>query len=572
VWGDFDKIWMAGNANASMLAYSPAFDAWTQGEDFDAGICANASVSYPNWDVPLALTSATRLAAGVTAISSAPTAGGTGYTIGDVLTIAAPGTGATVRVTSIAPGGVVTGLELVHTGTATGYTVATGKATTGGTGTGCTVGVTAVGVTSLVTVATNHFFKVGDTVQIKGATVAQWNASFTILGVPGITTFCVVTTAAAALAAANAQSTTQIVDASQNWVPGEHVGRLVHLCVAGQAPTSQIRWITANTATTLTVATITAGVNGTSKYIIYDSKIFGVDDKSKVENKYGRGWATSGSTTTLTDSSKNWVPNSWVNYYFKVEAGAGYGSGRILITSNTETTLTYATQTFTPDATTKYEIADSWGLVTTGSTTTIAEVTNKNHIVNQWAGKRVRITCGLGVGQEASVTSNTADTLTTGTIVAPDATSSYAILGAPAKGAGIELIWIWGGTNAAQKGRGMFLPRGSLSNTADFYDIPTGRWRYGYFYSPQAELFTTGSCYAYDGVDTVYCSKTVAGYPMRIFAYDMTTNQLRGAFQSTVLQSTATVGNVMEIVTGGEFKFLYFMQATGSIFQRALIF
>lgn len=62
--------------------------------------------------------------------------------------------------------------------------------------------------------------------------------------------------------------------------------------VAGIAPTSQIRWIVSNTATVLTVATITAGVNGTSKYTIYDSKIFGVDNQRKETNMSGYGHAT----------------------------------------------------------------------------------------------------------------------------------------------------------------------------------------------------------------------------------------------------------------------------------------
>src|SRR5262249_42713239 len=77
----------------------------------------------------------------VTTLASAPTAGGAGYTTGDVLTITTGGSGATCRVTTVAAG-AVTAVTLVKPGI--GYTTGTGKATTGGSGSGCTVNITAV--------------------------------------------------------------------------------------------------------------------------------------------------------------------------------------------------------------------------------------------------------------------------------------------------------------------------------------------------------------------------------------------------------------------------------------------
>jgi hypothetical protein len=65
--------------------------------------------------------------------------GGTGYTLYDTLTVAAPpgGTSATVQVTGIInPGGIVFGVTFVTYGS--GYSAGT-YATTGGTGTGCTL-------------------------------------------------------------------------------------------------------------------------------------------------------------------------------------------------------------------------------------------------------------------------------------------------------------------------------------------------------------------------------------------------------------------------------------------------
>jgi uncharacterized phage protein gp47/JayE len=71
-------------------------------------------------------------------------AGGTGYVVGDVLTVAG-GTGGQLKVAAVAAG-VVTALAFIVPGT--GYAIATGSATTGGTGTGCTVNITAIGATT----------------------------------------------------------------------------------------------------------------------------------------------------------------------------------------------------------------------------------------------------------------------------------------------------------------------------------------------------------------------------------------------------------------------------------------
>ena len=81
--------------------------------------------------------------------------GGTGYTVGDVLTIA-DGTGGTVTVAT-APGGVVGTVTVTTSGY--GYSVAT-HATSGGTGGGnCTIGVATL---KTATVAQNYTFSVGD--------------------------------------------------------------------------------------------------------------------------------------------------------------------------------------------------------------------------------------------------------------------------------------------------------------------------------------------------------------------------------------------------------------------------
>jgi len=77
----------------------------------------------------------------ISSITTVPVAKGSGYKVGDTLSVNG-GTGGTVRVTQISTGGVVESLELVTSGTS--YEVET-KTTTGGTGGGCTVAVATIG-------------------------------------------------------------------------------------------------------------------------------------------------------------------------------------------------------------------------------------------------------------------------------------------------------------------------------------------------------------------------------------------------------------------------------------------
>lgn len=76
-------------------------------------------------------------------------AGGTDYVVGDVVGIVKSGASAGfAKVTTVAAG-VVTGIAVIQGQQGTGYAVASDLATTGGTGTGLTVNITAIGETPL---------------------------------------------------------------------------------------------------------------------------------------------------------------------------------------------------------------------------------------------------------------------------------------------------------------------------------------------------------------------------------------------------------------------------------------
>lgn len=569
---DKDKFYLTGNGQSMLLQYDVDSDLVLQGAKSDDGLALNLSAQFNGLDTPpVGITSGTRNATGITSVGIS--VAGTGYVVGEVITLAT-GTNGKVIVTSISTGGVVTGVSLFSAGF--GYSVATfAQTVTTGVGTGFVASVTAIGVVCNVVTSVNHNFKIGDVVKIKGD--ANYGANYTIIGTNTLTSFDFVTASAGSMVASASNSATLIVDCTKNWTVNEHVGKIIQTHLVGIAGAVQPRVITANTATTITVATITTAlVNGTGRYIIVDQSMFGRDEQYKDPTKANVGVASSGSTTTLVDTSKNWNVNQWAGARLRIKAGTGRDA-YLTITSNTATTLTYATQTFTPDTTTMYIIQDCFGTCTgVGSTTTLVDTT-KNWAVNQWAGKRVRITGGAGFGLTASaneilILSNTSNTLTFTAItgLAPDATTTYTILSTQARGAGIELIWLFGGTSA---GKYLVSPRGGNSNTFDKYDITKETFEYGFYIQPQTDVFGAGSYYAYDGDDTIYMSPAVATGAVQYVSYfNVNNNKVYGFGAVPTIQGAGVIGNRMEIITSGSgIDYLYFVKNSGTELYRAPI-
>lgn len=561
VYGDTNSIWFAGNGNSSIIKYHVEADLWTSGDFFDYGVACNASVQQ-GLGISFAISTATRQTTSVTSINTTPIAGGTGYSIGDVLTLSSGGANAQVTVESIGINGVVTSVSLRKVGT--GYSVAT-SAVTGGTGSGCTVAVLTVGTTGRIATVVSVPFAVGESVTVKGLTEAAWNTTYTILTTDSTTTFEFIITATASGTATSSQSTTVLVDSSQNWDVNEHTGKLVGIYAAGVAGAAQIRRITSNTATTITLTgSITAATNGTSRYAIFDIAAIGKATQFSLPTQYGFGYATAGTTTSLTDSTKNWVPGSWVNYRVRITAGTGLGN-EFAITSNTETTLNYTAPGFTPDTTTRYEIMDTFGMATSGSTTTLVDTT-KNWKVNYWAGKRLRFNSGTGQSVEQTIVSNTANTLTFAIGTAPSTDTAYTILDLAPRSSGTELVWTFG-AGCENK---LFVSRGGSTNHFDFININDGTVELAPYVRPNTETFTTGTMYAYDGVQSIYINHNVTN---RIYKYDIITRELTMVGTIPYGHSTATLSNKMEIINGPDnLKFLYVARHTGAEVFRLLLY
>jgi len=144
-----------------------------------------------------------------------------------------------------------------------------------------------------------------------------------------------------------------------------------------------------------------------------------------------RGQASSGSTTTLVDSSASWETNEWVGYEVFIFSGTGAGQvGNIA--SNTATTLTFDSQSTAIDSTSRYEILGFDAGKSTGSNAynTLID-SGKSWTVDRWKNYAVRILYGKGAGQMRRILSNTSTTLTLyrGWNITPDNTSVYSLQG-----------------------------------------------------------------------------------------------------------------------------------------------
>ncbi len=572
IYGETEKMYVVGNGASTMFQYQIEPDVWTNGPYYDYGQTINMSCKYGGQE-PYAINTAVRSTGGISSVDVVPTFGGTNYVVGDILTVSVGSNGA-VRVDNVTPGGVVSAISIYRAGS--GYSTGTGIGTSAGSGSGCTIKIITTSVVARVTLVQNHNFAMGDAITIAGCTEAAWNTAYTVLATNAINAFDIVISATADAAASNSQSVSVMVDASKTWTPHEHIGRIVEINVAGTAPTSQLRRITDNTATTLTLqSNITQASNGTSRYTIEDPEGFGRDEQWKAPALQGHGYATGGSDVSLADTTKTWYANQWLGYKFRIIAGTGVGS-EITITSNTFNTLSYASQSFTPDATTKYILMDTFGLLTGATNTTNATLTDstKNWTANQWSGKRVRLTSGAGTGQEGLITGNTNNTLTIsgvfGTAAGTDTT--FTILGVPPKGAGISLSWIYGGSDTTKNGRYLWCSRGGGSNAFDRYDVTTTMWDYTVFITPQTEVLTTGAMFAYDGYDTLYFTAALATNP-RIYALNVNKLVVNGGSTIPYGNGAATLGNRMEVIsTTDGAKYLYIMRQSGQEWFRTLLF
>ena len=257
-------------------------------------------------------------------------------------------------------------------------------------------------------------------------------------------------------------------------------------------------------------------------------------------NAFATGTATSATGTTLVNSAKTWTTNQWTNYQVRIVSGTGAGQIRT-ISSNTGTTLTVATWTITPDATSVYNIE--------GNDDFIYYLGNNAVTLYRY-----------------SISGNSWSTLS----------PTAARAGAPA--AGMSSHWIYGETNtdwtnesAIINGRRIYSFRGGAGAVLDYYDIAANTWVSALTYAPATETFTTGSKYTYIN-EKLYIQKDATN---RWFEYDFADNMMNGWNTMPVVQGAAIVGDTAFDATyydgATEIHYVYMLMNTSTLMYRQMV-
>lgn len=243
---------------------------------------------------------------------------------------------------------------------------------------------------------------------------------------------------------------------------------------------------------------------GTDARLIATPSIVDGDFKS-----FATGTATSATGTTLTQTGKTWTASQWINSQVRITAGTGAGQIRT-ITANTADTLTVATWTTTPDATSQYAISGNDDFL---------------YLMGNNAVTLYRY----------SISANTWSTLT------PVAAR------AAAPGAGMSGQWVhsvpvsesdWNNESAILNGRYIYSFQGAATGNLHRYDIAGNTWA-TITYSPSTETFTTGTKYALQN-GILYIQKDVTG---RWFAFDFARSELFPWGTMLYPQGAAVVGD-----------------------------
>ncbi len=191
-----------------------------------------------------------------------------------------------------------------------------------------------------------------------------------------------------------------------------------------------------------------------------DTQTFSITAHNNAPAPLGAGTATAGAAGSLDDTGKVWTANAFGGYTVYITAGTGAGQQRT-VTTNTPTRLNVFPNWVTnPNATSAYVIINPPGTnvtpskAPTAATTTTVTDTTSAWTVNQWAGWTVNILSGTGNGQLATITSNTATTLTVSPAftTAPDLTSRYLINLTGTAGLGTGTATAGGNTTVTQTG------------------------------------------------------------------------------------------------------------------------
>lgn len=258
------------------------------------------------------------------------------------------------------------------------------------------------------------------------------------------------------------------------------------------------------------------------------------------DDVFATGTATSATTTTLVNSAKTWTASQWINYQVRIVSGTGIGQVRT-ITANTGTTLTVATWTTTPDATSVYEI--------TGNDDYIYALGNANVIMYRYS-------------------------ISAGTWTSLSPVSGRG--GGP--GAGMSGNWVgktgdanWADESNIQDGRYIYSFRGTGGNILDRYDIAANSWSLITYNT--GEVFSTGSNYTVDG-RYIYIRRDATH---RYLKYSVRGNYMEPLATNLYPDGTAVIGDkvwIHKYVENGVTKltWMYSLRNGGTEVHRMLLY
>jgi len=171
---------------------------------------------------------------------------------------------------------------------------------------------------------------------------------------------------------------------------------------------------------------------------------------------------------------------------------------------------------------------------------------------------------------EVIIASNTSNTLTVATITLPvTLVTQYAILEGNAKGTGTSANWAFGTSNAAYRGRYMWISRGGAAYGFERLDLTTDRINVVNT-APLTETLTAGTMTAYDGLDRIYFHQDAT---QRVMSLDVVTAKVNGASMYPYAAPTAIIGNRMEIFTTKDgLKYLWLNRASFAECFRCLLY
>jgi len=262
---------------------------------------------------------------------------------------------------------------------------------------------------------------------------------------------------------------------------------------------------------------------------------------------YATGTATSGGATTLTDSSKAWTADSFINFQVRITAGTGIGQVRT-ITDNTSTALTVAAWTVQPDNTSVYAIEANDDFL---------------YLLGNGAVTMYRY----------SISGNSWSTIapTTARSAAPGLSFSATWIGKTGEA-------VWADETDIKDGRYIFSFRGGAGGVLDRYDISGGTNGAGAWavitYTGAGETFTTGTSYDGDG-ENIYIKKEST---KRIFRYNAVGNYLYPVTTDGYEEGTALLGDRMftarysDGIGDDTITWLYYVMNTTAILRRIMIY